>query len=92
MFLFGVNPYQPTLDVALFIVEWTIVKRIWCCIKKGASKRLRPFSYNNFTDKKKIAATKKQCYFAFSVLNWVFTYRHSKSRVYKWLKFYISVN
>ena len=33
MFLFGVNSYQPTLDVA-FIVEWTIVKRKWCCIKK----------------------------------------------------------
>ena len=31
----------------------------------------RPLSYNNFADKKKnkMAATKKQCSFAFSVLN-----------------------
>ena len=29
----------------------------------------RPLSYNSFTDKKEIAATKKQCFFAFSVLN-----------------------
>ena len=33
-FLFGVYPYQPTLDFAVFIFEWTIVKSIWCYIKK----------------------------------------------------------
>ena len=32
-FLFDVHPYQP-LDFAFFILEWTIVKRIWCYIKK----------------------------------------------------------
>ena len=43
----------------------------------------RLLSYNNFTDKKKnkMAAPKKQCFFAFFVLNRVFTYRHSKSGV-----------
>ena len=48
----------------------------------------RPLSYNIFTDKNKMAAIMKQCLFAFSVLNWVFTmftYGHSKSGVYKWL-------
>ena len=34
MVSFGVHPYQPTLDFAFFILEWTIVKRIWCYIKK----------------------------------------------------------
>ena len=33
-FLFSVHPYQPTLDFAFFILEWTIVKRIRCYIKK----------------------------------------------------------
>ena len=33
-FLFGVNPFQPTLDFAFFILEWTIIKCIWCYIKK----------------------------------------------------------
>ena len=49
-----------------------------------ATKRLRrPLSDNIFTDKNKMAATKKQCFFTFSVLTGVFTYRHSKSGVYK---------
>ena len=40
------------------------------CQEKRISKRLRELlSYNNFTDKNKMAATKKQCFFAFSVLN-----------------------
>ena len=25
MFLFGVHPYQPTLDLTFFMLEWTIV-------------------------------------------------------------------
>ena len=33
-FLFGAHPYQPTLDFAFFILEWTIVKRMWFIIKK----------------------------------------------------------
>ena len=33
LFLFSVHPYQPTLDFAFFILEWTIVKRIRCYIK-----------------------------------------------------------
>ena len=33
-FLFGVRPYQPTLDFAFFILEWTIVERIWFFIKQ----------------------------------------------------------
>ena len=32
-FLFGVHPYQPTLDFT-FILEWTTVERIRCYIKK----------------------------------------------------------
>ena len=32
-----------------------------------------------------MGAAKKQSFFAVSVSNWVFTYRHSKSGVYKWL-------
>ena len=40
-------------------------------------------SYNNFIDKKQNASANKQYFFAFSALNWVFTYRHSKSEVYK---------
>ena len=32
-----------------------------------------------------MAANKKQYFFAFSVLNWVFIYRYLKSGEYKWL-------
>ena len=39
-----------------------------------------------------MAATKKQCSFAFSVLDWVFTYRHSKSGFTNDYKFSINVN
>ena len=59
-------------------------------------------SFNNLTDKSKMAATEKQCFFLFVfvlrflfvclffffVLNWVFTYRHSMARVDKWLNKY----
>ena len=52
-FLFGVHPYQPTVDFTFFISEWTIVKRIIHQDDKRASKRLgRPLSYNDCTDKK----------------------------------------
>ena len=33
-----------------------------------------------------MAVAKEAVLFPFSVLNWVFTYRHSKSEVYKWLQ------
>ena len=57
MFLFGVHPYQPTLDFAFFILEWTIVnmvKRIWCYVKKKElpNDSGRPLSYSDFADKK----------------------------------------
>ena len=37
--------------------------------KELANESGRPLNYNNFTDENKTAATKKQCFFAFSVLN-----------------------
>ena len=42
-FLFGVHPYQPTLDFTFLNLEWTIVTHIlWCYIKeKKAFKLLR---------------------------------------------------
>ena len=40
-FLFGVHPHQPTLDFAFFILEWTIVKGIWCYIKKKSFQTTR---------------------------------------------------
>ena len=66
-FRFGVHLYQPTLDFAFFILEWTIAKRIWCYIKKKELQKDigRPFSYSNVTDKNKMAATKKQCFLRF---------------------------
>ena len=53
-FLFGVHPYQRTLDFAFFIIERIIIKRIWCYIKKMSfQKKLgRPLNYNNSTDEK----------------------------------------
>ena len=39
-FLFGVHPYQPTLDFALFILEWAIKSVYDVTSSKRASKRL----------------------------------------------------
>ena len=76
-----------TLDFASFISEWAIVKRIWC-YNKTKSFQTTQGGYQVIIIlpiKSKMAATKKQYFFAFSILNWVFTYRHLKSEVYKWL-------
>ena len=65
-----------------FILEWTIVKRIRCYIKtKGFQTTQGGYTVIIILPiKSKMAAAKKQCFFAFSVLNRVFTYRHLKSR------------
>ena len=90
-FLFGVHPYQPTLDFAFFILEWTIVKRIWCYIRKKSFQNDpgRPLSII-LPIKSKMA--KKLCFF------YVFCYSYLHLPSFKVCgftndyKFYISVN
>ena len=83
-FLFGVHPYQPTLDFAFFILEWTIKRIDVISKKKGLpnDSGRHHISYNHFTDKKKKQQQtnknktkwlllRSSVFFKFSVLNWV---------------------
>ena len=59
-------------SLSLLKNQWTIVFLMFHREKKDDSGR--SLSCMNFTDKNKMVATKKKSFYAYSVLNWVFTY------------------
>ena len=59
--LFGVIPYQSTLDFVFFVLEWATVKRIWYYIKtKSFQKTQGGYQVIIILPIKKMAAAKKQ--------------------------------
>ena len=83
-----------TLDFALFILKYAIVKRIWCFIKTK-SFQMTQGGYQVrivLPINSKMAAAKKQWFFEISVLNWVFTSVIQSPRLTNDYKFGIGVN